>query len=124
MRFGSLELRPDFAEAWFQLAMSYFRKSLYVRPEQRHLGALHLAIRCYREAEQLSPRLAPLARKEVANLERNLPPQSLSWVYSQLGDLYREEGLDQEARSSYRRALRASPNNRHARESMELCGQN
>lgn len=110
----AVDLRPDFAEAWYQLGACYFLKSLYLVPEQRHLGAFHKAIRCYGEAARLSPRLAALARKEVATLERNLPPAPLSRVYSKLGRLYLRLDREREARSAFNRAIAIDPGNEAA----------
>ncbi len=114
----AVELRPDFAEAWYQLGAVYFLKSLYLLPEQRHHGAFHKAIFCYGEAARLSPRLAAMARKEVATLERNLPRPQLSMVYGALGRLYRERGREVEARSAFNRALHFDPQNQEAREAL------
>lgn len=118
----AVELRPDFAEAWYQLGSAYFLKSLYLLPERRHLGAFHKAIRCYAEAARLSPRLAPMARREVATLERNLPREQRSLVYSRLGRLYAALGREDEARSVYRRALAIDPGNGAAGEGLEALG--
>jgi 4-amino-4-deoxy-L-arabinose transferase-like glycosyltransferase len=128
----AVEIRPDFAEAWYQLGAVYFLKSLYLLPEQRHHGVFHKAIFCYGEAAGLSPRLAAMARKEVATIERNLPRPQLSMVYGALGRLYRERGREREALSAFRRALSLDPRNKAARDeldnqipggSMELSGQ-
>lgn len=128
----AVELQPDFAEAWYQLGAVYFLKSLYLLPEQRHLGVFHKAIRCYGEAARLSPRLATMARKEVATLERNLPPGPLSQVYTRLGRLYLRLDQVREARSAFNHALSIDPQNQGARDelrslteagSVELPGQ-
>jgi hypothetical protein len=118
----AVNLRPDFAEAWYQLGSAYFLKSLYLLPERRHLGAFHKAIRCYAEAARRSPRLAPMARREVATLEKNLPREQRSLVYGRLGRLYAALGRSSEARSAYRRALAIDPGNRAAKEGLETLG--
>jgi len=118
----AVELRPGFAEAWYQLGAVYFLKSLFLLPERRHLGAFHKAIRCYAEAARLSPRLAPMVRRELATLERNLPPEQLSIVFSRLGRLYGSLGRENEARSAYRRALAVDSHNRAARAGLEALG--
>jgi hypothetical protein len=125
----AIELRPGFAEAWYQLGSVYFHKSLYLIPRQRGQGVFHLAIRCYRQAAKLAPRLAPMARQEVAAIERNLPREQLSIVYNRLGRVYAEDGLLREARSAYSRAAAVDPGNREARDwlrsgSVEPPGQN
>jgi 4-amino-4-deoxy-L-arabinose transferase-like glycosyltransferase len=129
----AVELRPDFAEAWYQLGAVYFMESLYLLPEQRHHGVFHRAIRCFGEAARLSPRLAGMARKEVATLEKNLPPEQRSLVYSRLGQLYQQLQTEREARSAFNRALSIDPQNLAARDglveltragSVEVPGQN
>jgi len=114
----AVELRPGFAEAWYQLGSVYFHKSLYLVPRQRHFGVFDEAIRCYREAARFAPRLAAMARKEVSTLERNMPRDQLSMVYTRLGERYADEGRLREARNAFHRASVLDPHNQLARDRM------
>ncbi len=74
-----------------------------------------------------------MARTEVATLEKNLPPEQRSLVYSRLGQLYLQLQQEREARSAFNRALSIDPQNLAARDglveltragSVEVPGQN
>ncbi|KAG5553327.1 hypothetical protein RHGRI_011257 [Rhododendron griersonianum] len=102
----AIELRPNFADAWSNLASAYMRK-----------GRLTEAAQCCRQALALNPHLVD-AHSNLGNLMKaqglvqeeavKLKP-TFSDAYLNLGGVYKALGMPQEAIVCYQRALQSRP---------------